>query len=295
MKPSHLLLSVNLATCMLFFRQEASAQYDDFMRSNSKLIQDNAVLRNKLATKELDVDKLNLEIKNETQKRAMYETQVKEEQRKSEVLQAELNRVRQQMAGVKSERDKLREDVKTMQETNSRVNRQYEDAMIEIDELNTEYRDLKKEYEELETQFDERQIVVDILKRQIRDIESELKDMVSLSTQRVFFNDNIYDFDAEILFVPFAADSMKTSMTEDQQYLLTRFANLVKKYDYKLQVRLIGESEDDSKEAGELSQQKADFLRNILIKEYGVPEESIASTKVRKDKGRNGVSVRAEK
>jgi hypothetical protein len=133
--------------------------------------------------------------------------------------------------------------------------------------------------------------------KDLKDLKDEAADFISVRNKQVHFKGKNYYYDDEVLFIPYkAGNQIERTMNDSLTYFLNRLIKLVKKYDFKVKVKLVGECsmDDFEKNRKRISIDRAENMKTYLQGEsYNLPASLLARMprEGKLDK-RTGVSIK---
>lgn len=172
-----------------------------------------------------------------------------------------------------AERDKARETAKSFEADS----RKYGKAMVSIDSLTSIIDAKQKVVDEAQIQKTEKEKAVKELKLQIEDYRKILNDRISVRNETVYIYDNEFRYDTEILFIPYSTSSTGTIVIdEEMRSNLVRLLQLISKYDFKVKLKLIGESSENisTSRRKELALQRAENLQSFILSHIKLPNDA---------------------
>lgn len=268
---------------------------EEYKKQNGRLVSEKKSLQEDFDNLDDDYQKLLETNRIVTRQRDEYKRKYLIEKNNNDELRSRIKNFEKEINNNKEEISKLKGIKESLAKFNLKGTADYDKAVLKIDSLTAVNKKSDSLNKKLNDDWNNRQEAIDILTKRVQVLEDELNDYISLKNKKVYFADSIYDFDKEIIFIQYYGNTPDKNVIPDSaniEYSLKRLARLVKKYDFRIKFKLIGESGlNDKKDRIKLAEDRAQNLLSYLIVNCGLTSDSFTNLSKVTNEARTGVSV----
>ncbi|MFT3909730.1 MAG: hypothetical protein QM737_09925 [Ferruginibacter sp.] len=264
-----------------------------YINQISILIKEKQSLQNQLDDQDISLDSVQQKFLEEQALREKYQNLYYAEREKNADLTEQLDKINKANLILNIEKQKVIAQIQLLEldTLNKRMSINY--LNIRVDSINRELLKVADSNSIAQSAFKEREKAIKSYEEIVKLLNSEAKDWISVSKKEVHFQNEEYDYGNEIFFIEYSPKSITpTGILGNQIYLVERIAKLITKYDRKVQLNLVGESDNgDNEERAEQSLGRSNELKDFIVKNFHVPPKMIRTSNLSKVSKRIGVSV----